>query len=619
MAKQYEDPDLMESMPKIHGQDSGFGPASENMPRRFDAVGMDDDPSAVMPAGAPRRSMSSGTTSVYRRNYGVRDPFEYDPSRGADAQGIAAAQNELDMQGANNSPPRPTARDQREYVDESVRAAELMARRAASRQARMEESERNRMSTAIESTAARIARMPPDRWASEIEKFNRLAKRTGRDQSGMMLRPEDIARAGGRQFRPTGIEGRYPQVVTDNRQMGRSGSRGQRSASGMIETPAGQFRPQSIGGRPVGVPVVDIGMGAVPDPSGLSSSQWESAYTAEDAARVSKSIYAGGMSDWSLRQRAIDSARAALTDGSLTDLEQAQGRAEIQRRENELHRDWIASEGLRSGIASPVGGGMLEGDDFSRATDPDFDRDTAQRNMQVNRRARDIMEQNPSISMDDARRIAESEATDSPLPIPSAPEAEDPERVEARNAKVNSRAREIRKANPSIDLRRAREIAMSEFTDEPIDFDPAPEDDKPMAGGFSYPKMFDEYNRIIDREMARQRKEFESLPSAMRVERGEPGLTDDMLRQALLSAMEVTGGSAISNVEMRRSLDREVQKIMSTPWNNEQDGLAAFRSVVMSHLPLFVTRIRNLNDSEAINSIVHELRAEAFGEDNEPQ
>lgn len=203
--------------------------------------------------------------------------------------------------------------------------------------------------------ARSIARTDPRSWQDRIEKFNRGVGEAGLaismdDVVGQARRPNGDEQPGIPQGAPSNVRGGYGSapLVVGERQGGRGNT---------IQTPNGTYRVQRLGGRMTGVPVMDFAGGAVPDPD-LPSADFDRAYSKNDAASVAKSLYQSGFTEFSVKQRRIDAARAALDDETLRPEERARAEIELNGRENRLHQEFLRSVGRR--VTSETTGAALQ-------------------------------------------------------------------------------------------------------------------------------------------------------------------------------------------------------------------------------------------------------------------
>lgn len=499
-----------------------------------------------------RRNRASQLRGVGRR----ADPdvmaaaqAEIDATKGT---GVPSLANEAEANGM--SIPQYLRSGASSYGDgeEAERVAAAFEARQARREAEKNRRTANGVRSVIEDNAKRIARVPPEKWADEIARFNRRAQRAGMSEKGMFITPEDIARAGARRYRPMGIEGTAPPIVggMDGRP---PSSGGRRQGGSVIQTPMGSYRPEMIDGKPVGVPVIEMQGGSVPNPMGqnVTRESWESMYTAQDAGLTRRAITSLGMTDWSLRQRAIDAARASLTDGSFLPQEVAQARLELQRRENELHYEWLMAEGANAGLDMPSGQSQLD------LTDP--------KEAEAKRKA--VAEEN-----DIAQKYKDEYGLD-----------DEQARVAARN-----------RYTPDAPL----------VTKRPKETEEKPKDRKPV---FDTDGFYSEYERQL-KSLTRpsgggQSPVWDTDPLSGN---GAPAeVTPEQRNAAFRTALR---RKPVSQIAVRRSFQEGMREIMQDPSLTSAYGESVIRdqiaSLVLSHLPMFADAMNDPDDTKAIDRIV---------------
>lgn len=212
--------------------------------------------------------------------------------------------------------------------------------------------------------AKSIARADPESWDSRIERFNRGAAPTLESigQSGNFLTRDDVMQQARRPVK------RYPQHLVAQGLGSPYGPAvvGARDEPSTFRTANGSYEPRMVGGKAMGVPVIDLpGFGAVPDPA-LPNADFDRTYTREDAGRTARAIYRERYGEFQTRQRRIDSGRAALLDDTLTPEQRDRAELQLDRMENDLHREFLRTVGHRmtTGEAS-----MFSVDDRGRPRD----------------------------------------------------------------------------------------------------------------------------------------------------------------------------------------------------------------------------------------------------------
>lgn len=449
--------------------------------------------------------------------------------------------------------------------EEAMRVAEAIRMRDAAKAA-----ERQRMAgefakRRLTDTAARISRKPPERWGDEIEKANARFRRTGIVEQGAFITPDDVARAGGRRYRPTGIEGSAPLVVGQQPKRSAGGA----TAGNLIQTPMGDYRPEMIQGRMVGVPVVKVPGGAIPNPLGdnVTRESWSGMYTEQDAALTRRMLMSQGMTDWAMQQRAIDSARASLSDGTYSPEEIAAARTSLKDRENALHYEYLVSD------AGSMSLGISDGQPQLDMTDP---RET-ERKAKADRDAQDAAKKD-----DEAKRKAIADENE------YAQKVMNEYGVDEQQARVAAKNR----FSPDAPLLKKREKA-AETKDEKPAFD------------------YEDFSRGFDAELARATKAASSSGGRdyMSESFGDEAQDTPEIRNSAFRKVMLSKYGSVDPLRIEKSFQAARNKILEeyasmSSARGDKFVRKQVRAAVMAHLPMFEDEINDPYDVEGINKIV---------------